>query len=255
MCTLEPNERLDYVNENLRLIQKTDGLTFGTDAYLLAAMLRANPGQTAAELGGGTGIISLLCLTKNKARHVTIWEIQEEYALLCRRNGELNGLSDRMDVVCGNVRDANARMCAGEVDLVFSNPPYMKADSGRDNAGTAMNIARREQCGTIADFCQAASRLLKYGGRFCTVYRPDRFADLVCAMREAKLEPKRVVFGYPDVASPPCLVLTEAKKGASSGLETAPPLIIYGDEAKRVYTPAMDRIYETCSMVHLFRDK
>lgn len=255
MCILEPNERLDHVNENLRLIQKTDGLTFGTDAYLLSAMLRANPHQTAAELGGGTGIISLLCLTKNKARKVTVWEIQEEYAELCRRNGELNSLSDQLSVVCGNVRDSHPDICGGEVDMVFSNPPYMKADSGKDNAGTAMNIARREQCGTIADFCQAAGRLLKYGGRFYTVYRPDRFADLICAMREAKLEPKRVLFVYPSLSSPPCLVLTEAKKGASSGLEVAPPLIIYADDAKRVYTTAMEQIYETCSMTHLFRDK
>ncbi|MBQ7922648.1 MAG: methyltransferase [Clostridia bacterium] len=255
MCTLQPNERLDYVNENLRLIQKTDGLTFGTDAYLLSAMLRANPNQTAAELGGGTGIISLLCLTKNKARSVTIWEIQDAYAELCRRNGELNGLSDRLNVVCGDVRDAGAEICGGEVDMVFSNPPYMKAASGKDNAGNAMNIARREQCGTIWDFCQAASRLLKYGGRFYTVYRPERFADLVCAMRDAKLEPKRVLFVYPSLSAPPCLVLTEAKKGASSGLEIAPPLIIYADDAKRVYTPAMEQIYDTCSMAHLFRDK
>ena len=32
-------ERLDIVNENIRLIQKKNGLTFGTDAYLLAAFM------------------------------------------------------------------------------------------------------------------------------------------------------------------------------------------------------------------------
>jgi len=255
MYTLQPNERLDPVNENLRLIQKTDGLTFGTDAYLLSAMLRTNPRQTAAELGGGTGIVSLLCLTKNKARTVTIWEIQEEYAALCQKNGTLNGLSDRMAVVCGDVRNAHAEMCGGEVDMVFSNPPYMKAASGKDNASAAMNIARREQCGTIADFCQAAARLLKYGGRFYTVYRPDRFADLLCALRDAGLEPKRVLFVYPTANDVPCLVLTESKKGAASGLELAPPLLIYTDSSKHDYTPAMTQIYETCSMSHLFRDK
>ena len=34
--TLYENERVDYVNDSLSLIQKTDGLTFGTDALLLA---------------------------------------------------------------------------------------------------------------------------------------------------------------------------------------------------------------------------
>ena len=51
--TLLPDERLDEVNENLRLIQKTNGLTFGTDAYLLAAFVRPMPSSFAVELGGG----------------------------------------------------------------------------------------------------------------------------------------------------------------------------------------------------------
>ena len=37
------DERLDEVNEKITLIQKKDGLTFGTDAFLLAAFIKANP--------------------------------------------------------------------------------------------------------------------------------------------------------------------------------------------------------------------
>ena len=35
-------ERCDYVNDSLKLIQETDGLTFGTDALLLAAFIRGS---------------------------------------------------------------------------------------------------------------------------------------------------------------------------------------------------------------------
>ena len=55
------DERLDYVNEKITLIQKKNGLTFGTDAFLLAAYIKENKRARAAELGTGTGIISLLC--------------------------------------------------------------------------------------------------------------------------------------------------------------------------------------------------
>ena len=58
--TLLPNERIDEVNENLSLIQKKDGLTFGTDAFLLASFIKSAPSKKAAELGAGTGIISRL---------------------------------------------------------------------------------------------------------------------------------------------------------------------------------------------------
>ena len=60
------DERLDSVNENLRLIQKKNGLTFGTDAYLLSAFIRTSKNKQAVELGSGTGIISLLLASKHK---------------------------------------------------------------------------------------------------------------------------------------------------------------------------------------------
>lgn len=246
---LLPGERLDTINENLRLIQKTDGLTFGTDAYLLAAFLHTPAKAVGAELGGGTGVLSLLALTKQKLAHTDVYEIQPDFAELCRRNAALNHLTDRMQVVEGDVRDI-----AGDqrLDLVYSNPPYMKADCGRENAVASMNIARREVHGNIGDFCAAAGRLLKHGGTFAVVYRPDRWADLVCALRENHLEVKRVVFVYPSTADRPCLVLTEARKGASSGMVMAPPLCIYTGADKKTYTPEMDRIYGTCSMDFLF---
>ncbi|MBE6613675.1 MAG: methyltransferase domain-containing protein [Ruminococcaceae bacterium] len=246
---LLPGERLDNINENLRLIQKTDGLTFGTDAYLLAAFLRTVSQTEAAELGGGTGVLSLLALSRQKASRTVVWEIQPEFADLCRRNAALNGLAHRMDVVCGDVREIRGEQ---KLDLVYANPPYMKGSCGKENTVSAMNIARREVHGSIADFCGAADRLLKHGGTFSLVYRPDRFADLVCALRENHMEVKRVVFVYPSLANRPCLVLAEAKKGAASGMVLAPPLCIYTDAGKKTYTPEMDRIYETCSMEFLF---
>ncbi len=247
-----PDERLDYINEDLTLIQKKDGLTFGTDAYLLAAFLKTSSKAIGAELGGGTGVLSLLALTKQKLAHTDIYEIQPDFAALCQRNGERNGLSDRITVHCADVREVRG---AQRLDLVYSNPPYLKGDCGRENESAAMNIARREVCGTIGDFCAAAGRLLRHGGTFAVVYRPERFCDLVCALRLYQMEVKRVVLVYPTVADKPCLVLTEAKKGGASGMVMAPPLVIYDGPDKKTYTPEMAKVYETCSMEHLFDKK
>ena len=41
--TLLEDERIDEVNERLRLIQKKHALAFGTDAFLLSAFLRPAP--------------------------------------------------------------------------------------------------------------------------------------------------------------------------------------------------------------------
>ena len=93
--TIYENERIDYVNDSLSLIQKTDGLTFGTDALLLAGYANGKY-EKAAEIGGGSGIISMLMLARGKISTADAIEVQEEYADLIRRNAELNRLTDRL---------------------------------------------------------------------------------------------------------------------------------------------------------------
>ena len=259
-------ERIDKINEKLSLIQKKDGLTFGTDAYLLAAMTSKRGGR-AVDLGAGTGVASLLCLAGGKADTVYSAEIQPDFAELCRRNAELNGLSGKLIPICKDVRDLSAKDTEGEVDFVISNPPYMSADSGRGNDSAAKNIARREVHGTIADFCAAAGGILKYGGDFYTVYRPERLCELISALRDNSLEPKVLVTVYPRVDAVPCLVLVKSKKGGKAGLTVAPPLIIYREsgtpaeypvpegEKDLGYTGTFARIYADFSLNHLFEDK
>ena len=248
-----PDERLDKINEDLSLLQLKEGLTFGTDAYLLAAFTRSQ--RTAgADFGSGTGVASFLCLVKNKFPHMHAFEVQPRFANLIERNAQLNALSQKITVHSKDIRCATPRDTGGWLSGIISNPPYMKAASGFENASDAKNVARREVLGTIEDFCSSAAALLKHGGLFTVVYQPQRLADLFYAMRSCSLEPKRVVLVHPDAASAPSLVLVEAKKGAASSLVWARPLIIY-KAGTRAYTEDMDKVYETCSMDFLFEGK
>lgn len=246
---LMPDERLDHINEKLSLIQLKSGLTFGTDAYLLSAFVKK--GRRGADLGSGTGVAALLCLTKEKVSHMYACEIQPRFSELCRRNAELNSLSHRMTVIGGDIRTVTEKDTEGCLDVVISNPPYM-IPGGFENASHEMNTARRELNGTINDFCAAAARLLKFGGLFYTVYRPDRLCDLLCALRANSLEVKKLVYVYPTKESAPCLILTESKKGASPSLVHSRPLIIY-ESGTTDYTEDMQRVYDTCSLSHLFK--
>ena len=243
--SLGSDERLDYVNEKITLIQKNDGLTFGTDAFLLAAFADAKPSGVAAELGTGTGIISLLCVARERFSKIYAFEIQEDFADLAQRNAEYNGFNDKLTVICKDIRDCSSGDTEREVDAVFANPPYMKTDSGKPNESDAKFIARHEVCGDISDFCHTAASLLKYGGKFYCVYRPDRLVDLLDAMRKHKLEPKRMTAVHATMTSAPSMVLVEAKKGASPSLILTRPLILTGENGTE--TADIQRIYETCS--------
>ena len=234
--------RYDRVNDNIELIQIEDGLTFGTDALLLAAYIDRKY-KVAIELGAGTGIISLLLLTRSKVDKITAVEVQEEYAKLTQRNAKLNNLSDKLSVIHSDLRDYKTAEC----ELLFTNPPYMKVDSGKSNISTKKNIARHEVNGTIDDFCKYGSRMLKFGGTFAVVYRHDRLSELMHAMHSASLEPKRMTFVHADSNSQPSMVLVEAKKGGKCGLKVTKPLIIYASEEHKQYTSDYDFIMENGS--------
>lgn len=241
--TLQENERIDYVNDSLSLIQKTDGLTFGTDALLLAGFISGKY-RYGIELGGGSGIISMLLLTRDKTEKIDAVEVQSEYAELIRRNAELNRLSERLTPYALDIRNFSPEK---EADVVFTNPPYMKSSSGRANTLSAKNIARHEICGDIRDFMREGARMLKFGGTLAAVYRPDRLADIICAMRDSGTEPKRLTLVYADEKSEPSMALIEAKKGAKSGMLLTRPLILYKDTEHKIYSSDMEYIMENGS--------
>ncbi len=244
---LNDGERLDKVNEHLTIIQKKEGLTFGTDAFMLASFIKAMPKGRAVELGAGTGIISLLLGARSRFASITALEIQKDFADLAMRNTALNGMSEKIKVICQDVTKANASTVGGEVDVVFSNPPYMKAESGKRNDSDYKYIARHEVCGDIDDFCAAAFRMLKHGGKFYAVWRPDRLTDIIAAMRKNRLEPKIMTFVHADSESIPSIVLISATKGGASGMKVTEPLLLYSGKDRSQMSEKAQKIYDTMS--------
>ncbi len=254
------HETIHEVNEHIRLIQRADGLTFGTDAYLLAAYVRPKKNAVAVDLGSGTGIIPLLCLARRKAACFHAVELQPAFAELIERNAALNGASDCLHALCADVRELAPATIGGEVDIVTANPPYMVGDSGALNRADEKSIARHETAGGIADFCAAAGRLLKHGGHFYCVFRPERLADLTVSLREAHLEPKRLTTVHATVGASPSLVLVDAVKGAAPALTVTPPLCLHEPDPARAGkpllplqdTPDTTYIYENCAFPDKF---
>lgn len=257
---LASDERLDRVNENIVLIQKKNGLTFGTDAYLLAAFVRPDKHALCVDLGSGTGIIPLLLCKRDKVARVVGVEVQTEFADLIERNAHANDVEDRIVALCCDARQLT-QMRLGEslhtpkgacADIVVSNPPYMGVGNGKRNEEDAKYVARHEVCGGIGDFCAAAARVLRYGGSFYVVYRPDRLTELIVSLRENKLEPKRMTFVHADAESEPSMVLIEAKAGGNAGLLVTPPLMLHDIGSRglphRPMTAQAQNVYDKMSL-------
>ena len=192
----------------------------------------------------------MLLVTREKVGSCVALEVQEEYASLTKRNVALNGLEGKIETVHTDVREYKADE---EFDIVYSNPPYMKTDSGKKNLLEKKNIARHEVCGDIVDFCRSARKMLKFGGLFAVVYRTDRLIDLLSAMRNCKIEPKRITFVHADSDSEPSMALVEGKAGGKCGLLVTKPLIIYKDKSHGEYTDDMNYIMENGSFPSAYK--
>ena len=128
----------------------------------------------------------------------------------------------------------------------------MRTDSGKRNESDYKYIARHEVFGGIEDFCAAAYRLLKHGGKFYCVWRPDRLSELMQAMAHNRLEPKLMTFVHADTHTEPSMVLVSAIKGGAPSMKVTRPILLYEDKieagGKRIMTADAEKIYDTMSV-------
>lgn len=231
MEDLKENETLDDLGGGRKIIQGRNEFRFSLDAVLLAnfVRLRANSRDHIADLGTGTGILPLLLADRIKSA-VAI-ELRENQAEMAARSVRLNGLTDRIRIMAGDYCRREVLNAAGReaFDAVIANPPYFWNGAGTANRESGVNVARHEAAATIEDVAVAAAYLLKYGGRFSLIHITDRLAEVMGALTAANLQPKRLRLVTARAGKAPTLFLLEAKKGARTGLEVLPELVVHGD--------------------------
>ena len=237
---IHEGERVDDLQRNgYGIIQDPGRFCFGMDAVLLSGFARIRTGDRVCDLGTGTGIIPILLEAKTKASHLTGLELLPESADMARRSVEYNGLSEKIDIVEGDLCRASEIFGRGSFDAVTSNPPYMIEGHGLQNDGDPLTVARHEVTMTLRDLIRETAALLVPGGRCFFVHRPFRLIDIVALMREYDVEPKRMQLVYPFIDKEPNMVLIEGIRGGKPRLSVEKPLIIYKEQG--VYT---DEIYE-----------
>ncbi|MTI48815.1 MAG: tRNA1(Val) (adenine(37)-N6)-methyltransferase [Firmicutes bacterium] len=239
---LRDNERIDDLQiKDLRIIQNTEGFCFGMDAVLLSSFAEIKNNSVVVDLGTGTGIIPLLVWAKNTIKKIYGIEIQEEVAEMATRTIKLNKLEGDIEVLNIDLNDSLDKLGVNKFDVVTSNPPYMNLGGGKINPQDKKAISRHEIKCDLEDIIRVSSRLLKHNGRFFLVHRPHRIVDILCLMREYKIEPKRIRFIHPKIGAKPNLVLIKGIKAAKPELKFDKPLYVYNDDG--TYTEEIYDIY------------
>ena len=240
---LKENEKIEDLQcKGLKIIQNKKWFCFGMDAVLLANYCDLKKGSKVADLGTGTGIIPILLSGKKDISKVIGIEIQKEVAEMAIRSVKMNNLEDKINILNIDLKDAEEYLEINSFDAVVTNPPYKLPNSGIINPSDKKAISRHEVKCTLEDVIKISSRLLKHHGRLFMVHRPQRLVDIMCLLRQYKLEPKNIRLVHSKVGEKPNMMLIKAVKAANSELKFEKPLYVYNDDGS--YTDEIYKIYD-----------
>lgn len=223
------------------LFREAAHFRLSTDSVLLADFIRPDSARRGIDLGCGSGILSLLLLARTEKLEMTGLELLPDAAALANENFAQNAFSPRAQAICGDLRRCRELFPAGAFDLAAANPPYYPVAAGAHSPEPERAAARSELMCTLEDLCSAAAWLVRSGGSFSLVYKPERLSELLCCLSSHDLEPKRLRLVCDRAESAPSLVLVESRRGGRPGLRIEPGLILHGTdgapsaEQRRIY--------------------
>lgn len=196
-----------------------------TDSVLLADFAGGRSFERCMDLGCGGGLLSVILHAEEPEAVFDSLDIRPEAVEHCRANYRLNGIKGAC--ACVDMREHRSMGEKAQYDLVVCNPPYFYGSKPSPDPDRA--LARGGSL-SPAQFCGAASYLLKKGGEFCVVHKPEYLTDIFAAMRLADIEPKRLRLVAHKAGSQPSLVLISGRRGGKPGLAAMPLLILANDD-------------------------
>ena len=217
----DPGENLGAVTDDavlggrLKLLQPARGHRAGHDAILLAAA--APPAKHAIDLGAGIGTAGLALLARDVAERVTLVEIDKQLAGLARANSVKNGFVARTAIVAADVDSLGRRggphhPKALSADLVLANPPFNDPARRRASPDIARRRAHTAADSTLEIWVRAADRLLKAGGTFVLIHRPEAMAAILAAL-DRRFGAVELIPVHPRPDKPAIRLIVRAKKG------------------------------------------
>ncbi|MEK9629199.1 MAG: methyltransferase [Nitrospinota bacterium] len=225
--------------KNNILIQNDSGYRYSIEPFLLADFARLLPGQEVLDIGTGCGIIPLLMLHREPELRITGIEIQESAAANARENA--SGNQEKIKIIQGDFLETDFNQ--NQFDLIVSNPPYRKINSGRINPDEGKAIARHELKLSLPTLLDHARPCLKRNGHIALAYPPLRLQETLRELEKRELFPARIRFIHGNRDAEAKIFLVDAIKEKKSDLIVDSPLYVYNKDGS--YSQEMQEIYDS----------
>lgn len=185
-----------------------------TDSILLSDFVKLPRNAKVLDFGSGCGTLGTLLCAKDCYCHITGIELDENAHCAALENIRRNHLDTRMKSICADLRTIPDQLTPGSFDCCISNPPYYTGGP----LSTTAPLARRDDCCSLEDLCASAGKMLKFGGDFMLVHKPERLAEICALTTKYKLEPKRLRLIRHRADGEISLILLSCRKGGKPGL-------------------------------------
>ena len=215
------------------LFQPTSGFRSSLDPVLLAGFVTPPFGRVL-DIGCGTGALAFLLLAGDPAATGVAVELQPRLASLARRALAPNGLSQRLELIEGDVRHLGGeRLRAASFDLVATNPPFRLVSDGQSSPDPERARAHHELTLTLAQWVAVAARVVRPDGRVAVIFAAERTVELLAELQRHGLQPTRLRAVHPVAERPASRVLVEARRAGRTPFVLEPPLVIHGTDGQR----------------------
>jgi tRNA1(Val) A37 N6-methylase TrmN6 len=138
------------------------------------------------ELGSGNGIVSIMLALQKPRWTLTGIEIQPELHSLSETNAIRTGV--QCSFINADLRQHKGSLRHGGYQLIYSNPPWVKAGTGMVSPDEARAISRQEITCTLKDILSCLEWCLSTEGTAWLIYPLERKPELAREVRFTALE-------------------------------------------------------------------
>jgi tRNA1(Val) A37 N6-methylase TrmN6 len=244
-----------FLGRRLTIQQPKSGYRAGLDAVLLAASLRAGPGDRVLDAGAGVGVVGLAAAHRIAGIEVVLVEQDHGLADLARSNVARNGLEARVRVVVADVAQplsAHPELLAeaGRFDHALVNPPYHVEGRGTASHNPVKAAAHAMPDGTLERWVRFMAAMVKPGGTATLIHRADALHDLLTAL-DGRFGAVAIAPIHGHEGKPASRVLLRATRGSRAPLQLRPGIVLHQEHG---YRPEIERVLRGGAALNCFED-
>lgn len=223
-----------FLSGRVKLKQRASGHRAGSDAVLLAATIPPDLRGLAIDVGASSGAVGLMAVWRAPHAQLRLIEIDKTDLAFARENIVANAMQERVttyeaDLFASHAIRMERGICAGDADLVLSNPPFLDEAKARASHDDDRVRAHMMPEGGLEKWILACLQMLKPNGVLTMIHRADRLDDVLDLMT-GRFGDIALLPIYPRAGDDATRILISGKRNSRAPLRILPALILHRDE-------------------------